>query len=65
MPRDLCEAIQSVHDLKAVSTVTSLFQFSSLAAFWSGRCGFLARLLRFGSNGWDLGLRVALYINRG
>lgn len=64
MPRDLCDAIQSVHDLKAVSTVTSSFQFSSLAVFWSGRCGFLARLLRLCSKRRDPNLRVALYIKR-
>lgn len=39
-------------------------QKTAKAVFWSGRCGFLARLLRLGSKRRDPNLRVALYIKR-
>lgn len=57
------DAIQSVHDPKVTSTIASLCKFSSLAGSRSGRCGFLARLLRLGSKRRELDIADALYIN--
>lgn len=57
------DAIHSVHDPKVASTIASLCKFSSLAGSRSGRCGFLARLLRLGSKRRDVELADGLYIN--